>query len=273
MKPDVEFLIQAGIAALLPGMRYMIEIQERQFAECRQLLTDLQHGNPEALVRLLGSSRSNGSASIPAVELPAKKRRGRPPKTLLEAQAAEAQAQKLLPAPVEEAKGGRGNPEQRAAISRFQRGYWAAMTPEQRTEEVARRMAGGGKQGRPSKHGKYSAAKRYQRSAERVGDDYTLVGAAKELGLTSYGVKSLLVRKGIRLRKVHDPESPKRTIVGVMTPAQFEKLRKSYQSDRPVVGKKKLHPRDKEHPEHDAYRAKLRAARNRVIAAAKAAAA
>jgi hypothetical protein len=56
-------------------------------------------------------------------------------------------------------------------------------------------------------------------------------------------------------------------VIGTITSAQFERLKKAYDKARPMKDGRRLHPRDSEHPGHAAWIANLTRARSQGRAA------
>jgi hypothetical protein len=262
---DQKTLIKAGIAAFLPGMRLALDTMEGQFREYRAMLDQLENGDLEVFMP---------------------PRRGRPSKALIEARAMEESSTVGM----------------KAKQSDGVKGYWAQMTPQERSAEMRRRfqvaatakLANGAtkKQRRlwcstltPEQVSAEMQRRRRQgmRKAvsaanqvvaqkplppERVGSNYTVAGIGRQFGLTPTGVKTLLVRKKIPFRNVpHPSPSGHGRRVSVITAAQFERVKKFYEKSRPLgADGRRLHPRDKAHPEHAALMARANATRARTSA-------
>ena len=170
MRIDQNTLIGFGIAALMPGMRHMLEVMEGTVREYREMLDQLQSGNIAALM-------PNGA-----------KKRGRPSKAMLEARAiAEAQnpavAKYLVEAPA---------PTRYEKVASKHKAYWDAMTPEERALEVRRRM------------NKTAATKRAKAKAAAAPAETTGLRTreeiASELQLSKAATSKLLTELGIRAK-------------------------------------------------------------------------
>ena len=223
MKLDTNTLAGFGAAALIPGMQHMLDVMQAVISEHRALLAQLQ---------------ASGGITIEAP-----KRRGRPRKNPLDALAQQAgitaREVKLLAAVTEPAKK-RGRPKaepdeseaksQSAKISRFQKSYWAKMTPEQKRAEVARRMgantAWNRKKGK--KAAKKAAAKKgHPNGPVRIGDDYTLEGAARELGVTVWVLRDRMEKLALKPAKAkHQTKAGMRPFV-VLSEPQVKAIRQT----------------------------------------------
>lgn len=104
-----------GMAAMLPGMQYAVELMQRNLDDMRAQLAAMQNGD--------GDRELAGMFAKPKRLTP-------------EGAAAISAAQKAR-----WAEDGRSAPLTRERVASYQRGYWASMTPEERAAEMKRRMA------------------------------------------------------------------------------------------------------------------------------------
>ena len=259
MKLDQNMLVRMGIAALLPGMRHMLEVLESHVGQYREMLMQLQNGNIEALEGLMPG-------------LPAPKRRGRPPKALPEAATASVVEAEVVEPP--DAPRRRGRPPRASSVGLTQRGVfpsgpWANMTPEERSAEMTRRQKLRYSAGGPGL--RRTEPRPRKETPDQVDGFYTLFGAAKALKVSDYRMNRMVKSLSIRTQMVTNPMSAKNSYIGVLSMPQFARLQKLAStlaaSDRSGAqpAPAKGHPRDRNHPGHADWLAKVtRAAKKRV---------
>jgi hypothetical protein len=186
MQLDANLLLKAGVAAFLPGMRFMLFRMQSQVEEFQNLIAQLEAGDLSALAQLLPAA---------ARTINGKRGPGRPPKA-------------LIPTPVN--ANAKDDADQRNRYRAGSQGYWDSLTPEEKAAEVKRRTL---KRNRTMAK---NAAKQVpaNRALLEVDGKLTAAGVAKKLGLAAANTAYSRFRAaGIAGTRVPHPAKPGMPVV------------------------------------------------------------